>query len=256
MSQQSLFDQVTSERTLGAAWKRVRRKGSAGGHDGVSVGAFAENAGVELARLREELLAGEYVPEPLREVSIPKGPHTRERRVLRLPSVRDKVVQQAARATLAPVLGKDFLNCSYGYRPGKGPQRAVRRVTHYLRHVKCRWVVAADIDDFFDSLDQERLLNRLQAALGDERVLQLITLFLQMGAVDRHGDWRDMQAGIGQGNAISPLLANFYLHPFDVHLTGQGIGLVRYADDFVAGSTDHFGIERMERSVLFVHHLD
>lgn len=105
-------------------------------------------------------------------------------------------------------------------------------MTHYLRYKHRRWVARADIDDFFDSLCLDRLRARLREAVGDERVLHLVTLFLEMGAVDRRGQWQDVDAGIGQGNVISPLLANFYLHPFDAHLTERGIGLVRYADDF------------------------
>jgi group II intron reverse transcriptase/maturase/CRISPR-associated endonuclease Cas1 len=228
----ALLESAAHRETLAAAWKRIFAKGAAGGLDGVTVGDFADDAEGELERLRRDLLDQRYVPEPLREVTIPKGAGP-ERRVLGLPSIRDKIAQEAVRAVLEPLLNRRFLDCSYGYRPGKGPIRAIGRVTDYLVTRKRRWVAIADIDDFFGSLDQRLLLDRLQAALPDRSLLPLLELWLRMGAVDGRGRWRNVYSGVCQGGVISPLLANFYLHSFDEHLAGRGLGLVRYADDFV-----------------------
>lgn len=232
-TQRSMLARVAQMDTLQAAWARVRSKDAAGGHDGVSVEEFARNAEDNLAALHGELLEGRYVPQPLRQLRIPKDPEGRETRVLHLPAVRDKVAQEAARSVLEPLLEPLFLDCSYGYRPGKGPSRAVARVTHYIAYLKRHWVATADIDDFFDSLDHRLLLDRLGAVVRDDGFVRLVELWLRMGTVDARGHWRDVESGVGQGSVISPLLANFYLHPFDEYMVAKGAGLVRYADDFV-----------------------
>jgi group II intron reverse transcriptase/maturase/CRISPR-associated endonuclease Cas1 len=229
----SFLERMAGLETLRAAWTRVRNKGATGGLDGVTVEDFQREAEEHLVALRGDLLAGRYVPEPLRRVHIPKDTGTGETRVLHLPSVRDKVAQEAARSVLEPVLERIFLDCSYGYRPGKGPARAVARVTHYLVHLKRRWAATADINDFFGSVSHRLLLERLRTVVPDEAFLHVIELWLRMGAVDRRGRWHDTEAGVGQGCVISPLLANFYLHPFDEYMVARKAGLVRYADDFV-----------------------
>ncbi len=228
-----LLARVASLETLQTAWKRIASKGATGGSDGVTVEEFAADIDANLSALRREIVEDRYVPQPLQQVAIPKGPTTTEMRTLRLPAVRDKVAQEAVRSVVEPLLNRIFLDCSYGYRPGKGPHRALSRVSHYLGPLKRRWAVSADVDDFFGSLDQALLVDRLRPVLKDEAVLRLVQLWLKMGAVDTRGRWRDVYSGVCQGGVISPLLANFYLHPLDEFLVGQGVGLVRYADDFL-----------------------
>ncbi len=238
-----MLDRVAELETLRAAWARVRGKGAAGGLDGMTVAEFASDAEDHLATLRADLLERRYVPQPLRQVRIPKDAEGREMRVLHLPAVRDKVAQEAARSVLEPLLEPLFLDCSYGYRPGKGPARAVARVTHYIVSVKRRWVASADIDDFFDSLDQRLLLERLGTVVRDDDFLRLVELWLRIGTVDAQGRWHDVDSGVAQGGVISPLLANFYLHPFDEYMVAKGAGLVRYADDFVLLGRDRADAE-------------
>jgi CRISPR-associated protein Cas1 len=230
-----LLSKIANPRNLAAAWLRVGTKRRAGGSDGVGVEDFARRTDENLRRLGAEILAETYTPEPLLNVSIAKGPHTRERRTLGLPSVRDKVAQEAARRVLEPILSRGFLDCSYGYREGKGPQKAIRRVSDYIGNRKRGWVVLCDVDDFFGSLDHGLLLRRLGDTLKDPGAVRLLELWLRMGTVDARGRWRDVFSGVGQGAVVSPLLANFYLHPFDAYLTGlhPDFGLVRYSDDFV-----------------------
>ncbi len=228
-----LLARIAAPEALLAAWQRVAAKAAGGGSDRVSTEDFARRADAELAALRKELLEDRYTPQPLLQVKIPKAPGSAERRTLGLPAVRDKVVQEAARAVLEPTLDRLFFDCSYGYRRGRGPQRAIARVNHYLSNIGRRWVVLADIDDFFGSVPHAALIDRLRPILQDEAVLKIVELWLKMGTVDPGGRWRDIRSGIAQGAVISPLLANFYLHPFDQSMIGRGRGLVRYADDFV-----------------------
>lgn len=228
-----LLARATDPDILRTAWERVRAKGARGGIDQVSVEEFVTDSEARLDELRRELLEERYVPEPLKQIAIPKAPGKEGMRLLGLPTVRDKIAQEAVRSAIEPLIERLFLDCSYGYRPGKGPHRAIARVTHYLINEKRRWIASADIDDFFGSLDHAKLLNQLRPVLQDEAVLRLIELWLKIGTVDPRGRWHDVFSGVGQGGIISPLLANFYLHPFDQSMTAQQFGLVRYADDFV-----------------------
>jgi len=223
---------ITSPENLHAAWQRVATKKAAGGWDGQSVSDFGEQAETQLLSLREELLSGRYVPAPLLQVAIPKTKNPDEKRILALPSVRDKVAQEAVRRVLDPLLNRYFLDTSYGYRPGKGPQRAIRRVCHILQTRRPAWVACLDIDEFFPSIDHEVLLTQLRVFGVEEPVCRYLLLWLKMGQVQRSGRWLDVYQGVSQGGIISPLLANVYLHPLDVFLHGEGIESVRYADDF------------------------
>lgn len=223
---------ITAMENLSAAWQRVAAKKAAGGWDRQSVADFGAQAETQLLSLREELLAGRYVPEPLLQIAIPKTKNPAEKRVLALPSVRDKVAQEAFRRVLDPLVNRHFLNNSYGYRPGKGPQRAIRRVCHILQKQRPAWVACLDIDEFFPSVDHEVLLANLRTFGIEEPVCRYLLLWLKMGQVQSSGRWLDVYHGVSQGGIISPLLANVYLHPLDVFLQGEGLEFVRYADDF------------------------
>lgn len=225
--------QVTDPEILFSAWEKIKTKRSQGGIDGVSVDDFAVNAERNLEKLRLELLTEKYVPEPLKIVKVPKTSDKAQTREIGLASVRDKIAQEAVRAVIEPRLEKLFLNCSYGYRAGKGTVRAIRRVSHYLDYLGCNWIVAADIDDYFNSIDQIILINQLRQAIADEAVIRLIQLWLRMGTIDFRGQWHDAISGVRLGNVIAPLLSNFYLHEFDRMMVSKNFGLVRYADDMV-----------------------
>ncbi len=228
-----LLAKIIAPRNLNEAWLKIMVKKSSGGLDGVSVREFSENLEQNLEQLGCDLVEQRYIPEPLKAIQIPKNKGNNEKRELGLPGVRDKIAQEAVRRVIEPVLEREFLDCSYGYRKGKGPQRAIARVRHYIDYLSASWVVNADIDDFFGSLNHDLLLQRLARVLGDEAVVRLVELWLRMGKVDRRGQWHDVYSGVCQGGVISPLLANFYLHPMDCFLTEKEYGLVRYSDDFV-----------------------
>ena len=227
-----LFECVCSEATLFDAWQRVERKGAQGGIDQVTITVFRQRLNDNLTQLRADLCDGRYVPEPFQKIDIPKFDAPGETRPLRMPTVRDKITQEAVRSVIAPLLEKTFVDCSYAYRPGKGPQKAIRRVEHYLG-LKQYWVADADIDRFFDTMDQRLTLEEVQKHITEPEIVRLLALWMKMGAVDSRGRWVDPVSGVAQGSVISPLLSNVYLTPFDAYLTQKGHALVRYADNFL-----------------------
>jgi len=222
---------ITDPETLQQAWRRIHAKKAAGGVDGQTVADFSQDELTELDRLREELLTGAYIPQPLLQVAIPKHNQPNEKRVLGLPAVRDKVAQEAVRRVIEPLINRHFVDNSYGYRPGKGPQKAIKRVCHILQTKRPAWVAALDIDDFFPSIDHDLLMDQFRSYQIEEPVCRLLLLWLKMGVVNSGGRWLDVYHGVSQGGIVSPLLANVYLHPLDQYLKDKAIEFVRYADD-------------------------
>jgi group II intron reverse transcriptase/maturase/CRISPR-associated endonuclease Cas1 len=227
----SFFRTLCLPVTLHSAWKTVKSKNSSGGIDGVSIVQFEENLAENLADLRQELIRKIWNPEPYLRVEIPKK--ETEIRRLGLLSVRDKIVQQAIKMLIEPRMEKLFLNNSYGYRPGKGPAKAIHRVMHIYHQMKQGWVAKLDIDDYFDTIKQEQLFISLQNLLKDEEIVRLIELCLKTGVVTKQLKWNEIDKGVPQGAVLSPLLANFYLHPFDQFVVSKTSNYVRYADDFL-----------------------
>ncbi len=221
---------VASDDALRAAWSVIRAKKAGPGFDAVTVPAFDAHADRYLTALGEEAVNGRYVPAPLRRICIPKPGHPGEQRALGLPSLRDKILQESVRAALEPVAEQRFANSSYGYRPGKGPVRAIARVKHHLTALKHACVLRVDVDNFFGSMRHEQVLQDVAGLGADQGVCRLVELWLRMGAVDGRGRWHDATTGTPQGSVVSPLLANIYLTPLDQAMA-RFDGYVRYADD-------------------------
>lgn len=233
MGKPTLFNTLCQERTLLAAWKTVKQKGSSGGIDGMSVELFDEQLDVQLAQLKQELLAGTWQPEPYLRISIPKK--DRERRILGLLCIKDKIVQQAIKQLIEPRFEKVFVSNSYGYRPGKGHAKAVRFAKFCCQNKQFQYVLRLDIDNYFDTINHEILFRRTFPLVADEEVFRLVQLCVKMGMVNKQLKWNEIIQGVPQGAVLSPLLANYYLHAFDQFVLSRTKLYVRYADDFLIG---------------------
>jgi RNA-directed DNA polymerase len=227
----ALYDRIHRSDVLWEAWQRVRANRGAAGVDGMTLAAVEEyGAQRMLAELAGDLRAGSYHPAPVRRVEIPK-PDGRLR-PLGIPTVKDRIAQQAAKIVLEPIFEADFLPCSFGFRPKRSATDALERLrVGYIEGNE--YVFEADIKDFFGQIDHEKLLSLVEERVSDRRVLRLLRQWLRAGVL-ADGVLSQTVTGTPQGGVISPLLANVYLHAFDQAWAEHGVGeLVRYADDFV-----------------------
>ena len=241
-----LLEAIADPANLDRAWAKVRANAGAPGVDGQSIAAFDADLEHQLESLRRRLTSAErYVPPPVRRVDIPK-PDGRMR-PLGVPTVADRVVQQATVQVIGPLFEERFLPCSFGYRPGRSAKQAVWWVREAIRRGD-RWVAEFDIEGFFDNLRHQRLLREVGKVVDDPEVIGLIRRWLGAGVLSEAG-FSVREAGTPQGGVISPLLANIYLHRFDVEVRAAGFRLIRYADDFVILADRRWKVEAANRLV-------
>jgi len=256
----ALYDRIFRPDVLWRAWQEVKANGGSAGVDGVSLEEI-ERQGVArfLEAIAGDLKAGRYKPQPVLRVYIPK-PDGRQR-PLGIPTVRDRVVQQACRIVVEPIFEANFQDHSYGFRPKRSAAQAVRAVDKVL--LRGWWVVDADIQGYFDAIDHDLLLTLVKRRVSDRRVLKLLCQWLKAGVMEE-GQWRATELGSPQGGVISPLMANIYLHVLDMYWTNQysKLGtLFRFADDFVVVCRSKAAAERalelirqiMEKLKLTLH---
>lgn len=224
-----LLAAVLSRNNLWRAWKRVKANRGAPGIDGVNIADFPAHARAHWATVRAQIEQGRYRPQPVRRVDIPK-PDGGQRK-LGIPTVMDRVIQQAIAQVLTPIFDPEFSESSFGFRPGRNAHQAIRQVQ---ADVKAGYRVAVDIDlaKFFDTVDHDRLMGLLGRTIKDKRLLRLIGRYLRAGVlVGAHIEPRAV--GTPQGGPLSPLLANILLHQLDTELERRGHRYARYADDLV-----------------------
>ena len=224
----TLIEQVVRRENLVAAHTRVVRNGGAPGVDGMTVDDLMPYCRQHWARIREQLLRGTYIPQPVRRVEIPKPDGTGVR-VLGIPTVLDRFIQQAVLQVLSPIFDPTFSDASFGFRPGRSTHQAVQRAREYIA-AGHRWVVDVDLEKFFDRVNHDVLMARVARRVKDRRVLLLIRRYLQAGMMEG-GLVSPRTEGTPQGGPLSPLLSNILLDEWDRELERRGHHFVRYADD-------------------------
>lgn len=244
-----LLEKILGRDNLNRAFKRVKARKGAPGIDGMTV----DEAGTYLRENKDELIRrikrGKYTPDPVRRVEIPK-PDGGIRK-LGIPTVKDRVFQQAITQKLTPIYEPEFSDGSYGYRPGRSAQNAILKVKEYAE-AGYRYAVLLDLSKYFDTLNHELLLNILRRDIHDERVIQWIKRYLKSGVME-DGVVHETEEGSPQGGNLSPLLANIYLNEFDKEFEKRGVAFVRYADDIVLLAKSERAAQRLlESSTKFL----
>ena len=226
-----LIDKVWSPKNLRRSLEKVVTKGGSAGVDQQSARQIEVHKDQTIAKLEQELRTSQYQPQAVKRVWIPKA-GSKEKRPLGVPTLRDRIVQGALLQVIEPIFERDFAPQSYGFRPGKGCKDALRRVDELLKNGH-HWVVDADLKSYFDTIPQERLMQRIREKIADGRVLKLVEQMLGAGVMESAKCWQPTEQGTPQGAVVSPLLANIYLDELDWRMARSGLEMVRYADDFI-----------------------
>ena len=225
-----LIDKIYDMENLKDAWKRVRDNKGCAGIDAQSIHNFQTQRDRNLREIQRMVKNGRYDAGPVLRKFIPKGDD--KLRPLGIPTVRDRIVQQATKNVIEQIFEMKFLDCSYGFRPNRSTHQAIEQIRAKILQGYI-WVCDADISKFFDTVDHEIMINRVGEEISDGKVLSLIESWLKAGVMEE-GIETETTKGTPQGGVISPLLANIYLHELDKQIsTMKEVILVRYADDFI-----------------------
>lgn len=239
------MEPVVSRENATAAWLAVKRNGGAAGIDRMTTGQLRDHIRAHGESIQAKLLAGTYVPSPVRRVEIPKP--NGGVRMLGIPTVQDRWIQQMLLQALQPIFDPTFSEHSYGFRPGRGAQEAVRAAQNHVKNGQ-QWVVDMDITKFFDRVNHDILMNCIGQTIRDKRALRLIGNYLRAGAM-MEGVVIASEEGTPQGGPLSPLLANLYLDALDRELEQRGLAFSRYADDCNIDVSSRRAAQRVLESV-------
>ena len=223
-----LLEQILSPTNLNRAYKRVRSNKGSGGIDKMEVESLKDYLVKHKETLIRSILDGKYCPNPVIRVEIPKEKGTRK---LGIPTVVDRVIQQAIAQVLSPIYEKQFSENSYGYRPGRNAHQALNQCRNYISD-GYKYAVDMDLEKFFDTVNQSKLIEVLSRTVKDGRVVSLIHKYLNAGVIIRH-KFEETEMGVPQGGPLSPLMSNIMLNELDKELEKRGHRFVRYADDLV-----------------------
>lgn len=223
----TLMEQVVCKDNMHKAYRRVEQNNGAAGIDKVEAKNLGNYAWIHWESVKEQLLSGTYKPQPVRQVEIPKPDGGM--RELGIPTVMDRMIQQALLQILTPIFDQQFSKHSYGFRPGRNAHQAVKRAQDYIKQ-GYNYVIDMDLEKFFNTVNHDILMSKLAKEIGDKRILKLIRNYLQAGIM-MNGCCVRSEEGTPQGGPLSPLLANIMLHELDVELEQRGHRFIRYADD-------------------------
>lgn len=227
MLNEGLMEQMLSPENLEMAWKAVKANRGAAGMDGIGIEVFMDHIRPHWEKVKAKILEGRYKPAAVKRVYIPK--ENGGQRPLGIPTVLDRLLQQAILQVLQPYFDPQFSEHSYGFRPGRSAHAAVKAAQVYIAEGK-DWVVDIDLKSFFDEVNQDILMYRVAQVIRDKRMLRLIGCYLRAGVYE-NGKVRRTTKGVPQGGPLSPLLANIYLDALDKELESRGLSFCRYADD-------------------------
>ena len=222
-----LMEKVVSRANMKRAWKQVKGNKGAAGIDGMDIKSLVPYLKAEWPQIKEQLLSGTYKPKPVRRVEIPKPDGGK--RLLGIPTVLDRLIQQAILQILTPIFDPGFSKHSYGFRPGKRAHDAVKQAREYIKE-GYSYVVDMDLEKFFDRVNHDILMAKVARKVKDKRLLKLIRAYLKAGVM-ANGIVIASEEGTPQGGPLSPLLANIMLDDLDKELERRGHNFVRYADD-------------------------
>ncbi|CAM5780743.1 group II intron reverse transcriptase/maturase [Brevibacillus borstelensis] len=241
-----LLEKIVSRNNLNEAFKRVKANKGSHGIDGMGVDELLQHLKENGETLRQSILDGKYRPNPVRRVEIPK--ENGKKRNLGIPTVVDRVIQQAIAQVLTPIYEKEFSENSFGFRPKRSAHDAIRRSQANIQE-GYKYVVDMDLEKYFDTVNQSKLVEVLSRTIKDGRVISLIHKYLKAGVIVKH-KFEETEVGVPQGGNLSPILSNIMLNELDTELENRGHRFVRYADDLLIFCKSRKSAERALRNIL------